>query len=175
MNFENDNSLGFKKKRNVINATNSIRKEEKDNFYDLDASIGFNVRLFTKKLRYTMLSNFEERGLKVSIEEWVCLAYLFRYEDVYQHNLPEALSQDKTAITRILDGLEKKKLVRRSIDKIDNRNRILKLSAKGKKTYKNLKPIVEATILEAKRGIDEKDFQITIQTLKKLKENLEIF
>ena len=164
-----------RKKRTVAAATNSLREEEQESFYDLEDSIGYNVRLFTRKLRQRILSNFKDRGVKATIEEWICLAFLFRFEDVNQYHLGDVLMQDKTAVTRLLDTLEKKNMVRRLIDKKDKRNRILKLTANGKRTYKTLRPIVELTITEAKRGIDEKDYDTTIKTLKKLTENLEIF
>ncbi len=164
-----------RKKRTVVAATNSIREDEQESFYSLDDSIGYNVRLFTRKLRQRILTNFKDRGIKASIEEWICLAFLFRFEDVNQYHLGDILMQDKTAVTRLLDTLEKKNMVRRLIDKKDKRNRILKLTANGKRTYKALRPIVEITIIEAKRGIDEKDYQTTINTLKKLTDNLEIF
>lgn len=141
--------------------------------YKLEESIGFNVRHFTKQLRFRILSNFKENGIKVSIEEWICLAFIFRYEDRNQNQLGDLLMQDKTAVTRLLDTMESKKQVRRLIDRRDKRNRIIKLTAEGKRQYNKLRPIVEYTIATAKKNISEQDYNTTVETLRKMCINLE--
>lgn len=143
-----------------------------ENFYILEESIGYNVRFFTKVLRHRLIRNFRDKNYEVTIDEWIAIAFLYRFEDRNQLILGDFLMQDKTAVTRLLDNLEKKKFVRRTIDRRDKRNRIIKLTAAGRREFNKLRPVVEKTIKEAKNGVSEADYQLTVNTLKKMATNL---
>lgn len=143
-----------------------------EEFYKLEESIGFNARHLSKALRTEVRKRFKANKLNVKIEEWITLAFLFRNSDKNQIQLGELLMLDKTAITRLLDEMEAKKQIKRVIDKEDKRNRIVKLTAEGKKAYKKILPIVEKTIQDAMKNIDLNNYRITIDTLQKMSDNL---
>ena len=130
----------IKSTANNISENTDLMNDLNSVVYKLEESIGYNVRYFTKQLRNRILTNFREKGIKVTIEEWICLAFIFRYEDRNQNQLGDLLMQDKTAVTRLLDSMENKKQVKRLIDSRDKRNRIIKLTTEGKRQYNKLRP-----------------------------------
>jgi len=162
----------IKSTANNISENTDLMNDLNSVVYKLEESIGYNVRCFTKQLRNRILTNFREKGIKVTIEEWICLAFIFRYEDRNQNQLGDLLMQDKTAVTRLLDSMENKKQVKRLIDRRDKRNRIIKLTTEGKRQYNKLRPIVEQTIATAKMNISENDYNTTVETLRKMCINL---
>lgn len=167
------NEENIKSKTKLISENIDLINDLNSVVYKLEESIGYNVRHFTKQLRNRILTNFRENGIKVTIEEWICLAFIYRYEDRNQNQLGDLLMQDKTAVTRLLDSMETKKQVKRLIDRRDKRNRIIKLTAEGKRQYNKLRPIVEQTIATAKKDISENDYNTTVETLRKMCINLE--
>lgn len=143
-----------------------------ESVYNLEESIDYNVRHFTRALRLQLISNFRLNNLDVRIEEWITLAYLYKHEDKNQIYLGDLLMQDKTAVTRLLDQLENRRQIKRIIDKKDKRNRIIRITAEGKKAYKKILPVVEQTMAEANAGVSASDYKKAVEVLKKMSSNL---
>lgn len=143
-----------------------------EEYYNLYGSVGYNARHFSKVLRSQIRKNFREHKLDVKVEEWITLAFLYQHNDKNQIQLGDLLMQDKTAITRLLDEMEGKKQIKRIIDREDKRNRIIRLTAEGRKAYTKILPLVEKTINNALDGIDLEAYQTTITTLQKMSNNL---
>lgn len=141
--------------------------------YLLEESIGYIVRNFTKALREKILSNFKEQGFDIAIEEWIALAFLWRFDDKNQQQLGELLIQDKTAVTRLIDNMERSGTVIRQINPMDKRNKIINLTDKGRELYSKLVKIVEATLLCAYGNIEDYEVDQCKKTILKMKENLE--
>lgn len=142
--------------------------------YILEESIGYIVRNFTKSLRTRILENLKKAGIEINIEEWIALAFLNRYDDKNQQQLGSLLMQDKTAVTRLVDLMERNGLVRRKIDPKDKRNKIILLTNEGRELYEKIVPYVEKTIDQANKGINDADLELVKSTLIKMNSNLSI-
>lgn len=140
--------------------------------YYLEESIGYIVRNFTIALRKRLISNLNEAGFYISIEEWIVLTFLWRFPGKNQAQIGDFLNQDKTAVTRLLDLMEKNETVVREVSEEDKRNKLLKLTDKGKMLYANLLPHIEKTLETAYSGLNEKDIEICKSSLLKMQENL---
>ena len=66
------------------------------------------------------------------------------------------MRKDKTSVTKIIDTLEKKNLLVRYSDQIDQRIKRVVLSNKGKDLMKNVMPVIEQTRNEVLSGIKAK-------------------
>lgn len=141
--------------------------------YLLEDSIGYIVRNFTKALREKLLFKFHEEGYNISIEEWIALAFLWRFDDKNQQQLGELLIQDKTAVTRLIDNMEKNDLVKRMVNPTDKRNKIINLTNSGKDLYLKVVEIVQETLSIAFEGIPKNKIDECKETINKMKINLE--
>jgi DNA-binding MarR family transcriptional regulator len=140
--------------------------------YILEESIGYITRNFFAALRNRLIADFEENDFDISIDEWVALSFLNRFDDRNQQQLGELLMQEKTAVTRLLDCMQKAGIVERITDQDDKRNKIIRLTEKGKDCYKNVVPVVENAISDAHVGISNDEIENTKSIIRKMRENL---
>jgi len=65
--------------------------------------------------------NFRLAGLEITIEQWSVLYHLWKQDGMSQQELCNRTFRDKPSITRLIDNLEKQKLVKRMPSKEDRR------------------------------------------------------
>jgi len=83
-------------------------------------------------------------GFDITTEQWTILVNLFMHQDgQFQQQLAERTYKDKAAITRLVHGLEKRKLVSRQAATIDRRQKKIFLTEKGKALMQQLFKIAE--------------------------------
>ena len=78
-------------------------------------------------------------GLDITPEQYFILYKLFIKDGVPQVQLADSAFGDFPNMTRILDGLEKKKLIRRQKDPKDRRKYLILLTEKGRSSMNELK------------------------------------
>lgn len=115
---------------------------------------------------------FALAGHKISAEEWAVLLMLWQEDG----RLPSALAaqtfRDRTTVTRLLDGMEKKLLVRRQIDAQDRRKMRVFLTDMGRGLEAVLKPIAQELIADAQQGLTPDEVAQLTLLLRKMTENL---
>ena len=116
--------------------------------------------------------NFAESGYDVTCEQWAVLVNLWYKNGQTQQELAGITCKDKTSVTRLIDGLEKRKIVVRTPDKIDRRQKRIYLSDKGKAFQQELLHIVKKTLQEAQQRVNARDMATCKKVLKKVYENL---
>jgi DNA-binding MarR family transcriptional regulator len=77
--------------------------------------------------------NFKQNGLDITIEQWSVLYHLWKQDGVNQQELCNATFRDKPSITRLVDNLEKLKLVKRVASKEDRRRNLIYLTDTARK------------------------------------------
>lgn len=140
--------------------------------YDIDESLGTIVHWTERALINTLNRNFRRAGYDITTEQWRLLVNLWNREGQNQQELAAATRKDKTSITRIIHGLERRDLIIRIHDKGDNRNKILYLTGKGKKTVKDLIGLAKETLTEAKSGISHEELETCGKVLRQITRNL---
>ncbi len=108
--------------------------------------------------------HFREAGLEITIVQWSILYHLWLEDSLSQQEICNRTLRDKPSITRLIDNLEKQKLVKRTASKTDRRINIVCLT----ETAKNLQTL---TIDLANQTMDEALVDVTkeeIETVKKV-------
>ncbi|MFN8923674.1 MAG: MarR family winged helix-turn-helix transcriptional regulator, partial [Sphingobacteriia bacterium] len=100
------------------------------------------------------------------------LAYLFEYEGLKQNQIAAAVGRDKTAINRLIDGLEHKSLVRRQQDPEDKRINQVVLTPQAEQMKARLHRLAADTLAIAWGGVAEADKQATLRVLKQILANV---
>ncbi|MET0411389.1 MAG: MarR family winged helix-turn-helix transcriptional regulator [Polyangiaceae bacterium] len=98
---------------------------------ELEAHLGFWLRFVSNHVSDRFRRLVEERGVTVS--EWVALRTLYASDSSSARALVESLGMTKGAVSKVLDRLERKKLVRRVADPDDGRAQRIALTAAGRK------------------------------------------
>lgn len=142
------------------------------NNYKSENSLGYLVGRAGRSIGVRLNRNFTEAGYDVTCEQWVLLANLWRSNGQSQQELAGISCKDKTSVTRLIDGLEKRNLVVRTPDKVDRRQKLIYLTNKGKEFQQELLHIVEKTLNEAQHNISAHDMDICKKVLCRVYENL---
>ncbi|BBB90748.1 MAG TPA: MarR family transcriptional regulator [Methylomusa anaerophila] len=114
---------------------------------------------------------FQESGANITSEQWGVLKCLWRKEGISQSEIAEKVNKDKASVTRILDIMQKNKLITRCDDEHDRRSYRIYLTEEGKNLENKLKPVVQATIQRIYQNLDECELEVLQKLLLKLVKN----
>ncbi len=116
--------------------------------------------------------NFKFANVEVTVEQWSVLFHLWKTDGMSQQELCNATFRDKPSITRLVDNLEKQKLVKRNSSKDDRRKNSIVLTEAGKELEERCIAIGEQTLLEALEGVSPKHVDVAREVLQLVYDNL---
>ncbi|MDD3078317.1 MAG: MarR family transcriptional regulator [Paludibacter sp.] len=120
----------------------------------------------------TFLRAFAAEGIDITTEQWSVLACLWQKDKVTQQTLCGLTSKDKPSMTRLIDKLEKNKLVLRISDPSDRRINLIHLTQAGANLKERATQIVQDIALRTLNNITETELNISRNVLKKIMANL---
>jgi DNA-binding MarR family transcriptional regulator len=98
--------------------------------------------------------SLEARG--ESVFTWQVICYLTTHGPTVQQDLAMATAQDPAGLSRVLDDLEARKLVRRGPHPDDRRRLVVEATKRGATWYRTAAPTVLAAVDEAMAALDAK-------------------
>jgi len=116
--------------------------------------------------------NFKEAGIEITIEQWSVLYHLWKEEGQSQQQLCDATYRDKPSITRLVDNLEKSKLVKRVASKNDRRSNLIFLTKEGKILEQKTMEVANITLNEALSGVTNGQVEMAKEVLQMVYNNL---
>jgi DNA-binding MarR family transcriptional regulator len=116
--------------------------------------------------------NFRLAGLEITIEQWSVLYHLWKQDALSQQELCNRTFRDKPSITRLIDNLEKQKLVKRMPSKEDRRINLVCLTETAKLLQDKTIELANQTMDEALVGVHKSEIEIVKQVFQKVYDNL---
>ena len=116
--------------------------------------------------------NFKLAGIEITIEQWSVLYHLWKQDGQSQQQLCDATFRDKPSITRLVDNLEKNKLVKRVGNRSDRRVNLIFLTASGRKIEEESMVVANQTLNEALSGVSDGQIEIAREVLQVVYDNL---
>lgn len=116
--------------------------------------------------------NFRQAGLDITIEQWSVLYHLWKEDCLNQQELCNRTFRDKPSITRLVDNLEKQKLVKRMPSKTDRRINLVCLTDAARELQDRTLDIANETMNEALQDITKEEIDTVKQVLQKVYDNL---
>lgn len=101
--------------------------------------------------------NFRKKGIPISREQFSILTILWKEDGCSQQFLSEKTYRDKPGVTRLIDTLEREKLLYRKPDPYDRRSNLIYLTEKGREIEPSVVEVVKETIATATKGLSEAD------------------
>ncbi|HQW82807.1 MAG TPA: MarR family transcriptional regulator [Ferruginibacter sp.] len=144
-------------------SNNQFKKGELYSFITGKASTAIGRRL---------QKNFKQNKIEITIEQWSVLYHLWKEDGMSQQELCDATFRDKPSITRLVDNLERIKLVKRNASKEDRRKNLIVLTAEGKELEEKSMEIANNTLNESLQGVTNGQIEIAKEVLQKVYENL---
>jgi len=137
-----------------------------------EESLGYVIGRASRAMANRLNHHFENAGYNVTCEQWGLLNSLWKKNGQSQKELAGCTCKDKTSITRLIDGMERKKLVVRTSSKEDARQKLIHLTSRGKTLRQKLLRQIEKTLTEAQKGVSAGQLQICKDVLRKVNQNL---
>ena len=116
--------------------------------------------------------NFKEALLDITIEQWSVLYHLWKQDGQSQQQLCEATFRDKPSITRLVDNLEKAKLVKRVASKNDRRSNLIFLTNDAKNLEQKTMEVANRTLNESLQGVSNEQIETAKIVLQMVYDNL---
>jgi DNA-binding MarR family transcriptional regulator len=138
--------------------------------YTVEKSIGFIIYRTALAIKAALQRTLKERGFDITPEQCGILHVLREEEGLSQREIGNILFKDKPNVSRMLDALERKRLIFRQAS--DRRRYAIFLTAEGKKLIEELLPIVLQLKKEAENGLLAREIEALESMLNKIYENI---
>ena len=138
----------------------------------LKNSMGTLIGRTSHAILNNLQKKFREEGYNITVEQWQVLINLNNSNDQFHQQLAENTFKEKSTITRLLDGLEKKDLVKRVADTVDRRQKRIRITSGGKRLLNKLKPFALEVQSRSLGEIDLEQMEICRDILLKIYNNV---
>ncbi len=133
-------------------------------------NLGFLLTAANNALVTHMQRTILEHGIDVPFEQLRVLLFISNNKGVKQQNICEGLNKVKPGVSRLVDGLVKKKLVEQRLDKTDRRVKNLYITKKGLEVRNQFYPIGLGELKKIESQLGEKKIEQLKQYLRSIKE-----
>ena len=134
-------------------------------FYSMESAIRAYRRFAQARLHAA--------GLDITIDQWLVLKTIHDSPDITLQEVGTAVFKDFASVTRIVQLLERKSLLRRKPHPTDGRRSELALTRKGQSVIRTVEPIAQTNRRRALHGIDAREVARLRALLRRIVENCE--
>ncbi len=144
----------------------------KTKFEHAEEFFSFLTGKATAALARRLQRNLKDEGISITSEQWTLLYYLWIEEGRTQQELACLTFRDKPSVSRLINNLEKIKLVMRVNDKDDKRSNLIFLTKQGRQLREVCMQQAHKTIGQALEGVSYEQMIRAKDTLDVLYVNL---
>lgn len=123
--------------------------------------------------KIAQLQMFARNNFEITPEQYIILAILVENDELYQRQIAEIAYKDRPNITRLINILEKKGLVKRVEDVQKRKVFKIVITKKGVEIHQKIRPYMLELHNSAVNGITKEELESCIDTLGKMLDNLE--
>jgi DNA-binding MarR family transcriptional regulator len=138
----------------------------------LEHWIGYRFSLISARLGNFTAPMYESRH-DLSVPAWRSLAVIARYQPLTASRLATLTSSDAFKVARAIELLVRRGLIRRDVDKNDRRRASLRLTAAGRKVYRDIEKFVVQVETELSEVLSQSELKVFRNCLDKIEGRLE--
>lgn len=135
---------------------------------------GFLIERTGKELKRAFQQTLAEINAGITADQWVVLDLLRTQTGISQLEIAERTSKDPPTVTRILDILADKKLIKRATDSADRRKMKIVLTLAGRKKVEALLPRVREFRLRYFDGLSKQDIDDLVRIMGQISKNIHL-
>jgi len=139
----------------------------------LENWIGYRFSLISVRLGEFVARMYASRH-DLTVPAWRSLAVIARYQPLTAKQLGTLTSSDAFKVARAIELLVRRGLIHRDVDKMDRRRANLRLSAEGRKVYKEIEKFAVRVESELTATLSANDRATLGDILNKLDHQLEV-
>ena len=127
----------------------------------------------SSSINRALLRSFAQEKVNLTTEQWSVMSCLWKQDKITQQQLCTITGKDKPSMTRLIDNLEKNKLVVRVRHSTDRRINLIHLTQQGSALREQASSLVESVVDKALMDISDEDIIVARKVLNKIISNLE--
>jgi DNA-binding MarR family transcriptional regulator len=131
----------------------------------------FKIDTTIKKIRSALQKKLNERGIDLTVDQWVLVDHISRDEGISQNVLAEITYKDPPTVTRIIDLLERKGFVQRRMAVGDRRKFNIFMTEAGMKIREEAFPVVAEIRRKGWGELSETDYQQFVRIMDSIYNN----
>lgn len=140
----------------------------KDFSKELIPLIGKTAKLIT----VSQTKGLRQAGFDLTKEQFIVLLILSQQNGVAQNKLACLTGRDKASMTRLVNTMERKTLIKRTTSRNDKRINQLFITTTGEKILHEVSPIVKDNIYQLQNGVSKEEIDLVMDVLKRIQNNL---
>ena len=141
---------------------------------DPDWGLCYEINHLVTKMRLSTLQSLRAKGCtELTLEQYEFLFALFHNNGVYQRQLSKITLKDRPNITRMLNILEKKKLVIRKANKTNKKIREVYITELGKQLVYEAAPVKNIKATDFLAAFSDEELEQLKKLIGKMVDNLE--
>lgn len=134
----------------------------------VDDSLGCLSNHAAQAARNFLMASLNENGIDMTIEQFKVMVVLWKEQSATQQSIADFVGKDKTSITRLIAGLEKRSLITRKTDKNDKRCNLVTLTNEGKALEKPTMQVLSEANAKIHSEFNSDELATTLRVLKKM-------
>ena len=135
--------------------------------------IAVYVNILNSRIKKGFFDKLQENGINITPEQYLVLDILWDQQSLSQQNIADIIQKDKNSVTKIIDSLEKKSLVRRVVDKKDRRINKIELTDEAMALEKLTTEVAINFMNDVVKDIDKQELDNFVNVMQRMKNNLE--
>lgn len=139
---------------------------------DVENSLGFLTITTNRLMSACFRKRLVEAGIDLSAEQWGVLAQLWTRGSIAQDELAYIICVDKSSLSRVLDVMERRGLVRRERDPADARRKILSATEQANTLRAPCLKVALSALAEMLDGISGNELAACLNVLTRVKRNI---
>lgn len=138
----------------------------------LNKQVGVFLNLVHNRFKQYITAFFQEEGYNLTPEQFLVMDAIWDEGKMSQQKIADTIFKDKNSVVKLLDGLEKKNLVKRVTNKDDRRQNLIEITPYAKEIQQNVTDIAMNAVDLIIKDIPKQDLHIFIKVLTKMAENM---
>lgn len=141
----------------------------------LDKQIGVFLNLVHNRFKQHFSTLFLEKGYNITPEQFLVMDTLWNNgSKMSQQQIADTIIKDKNSVVKLIDGLEKKELVKRVANVDDRRQNLIEVTPLGKEIEESVKETAINAVGTITEGIGKQELQTFINVLTKMACNMRV-
>ncbi len=142
----------------------------------INDQVGFEIHRTAHMMTRRLEAGVKAQGIdEVTLPHGWIIRFLYenKERDIYQKDIEKYFLVGRSTVTSSIQLMEKKGLIRREFVESDARLKKVLLTEKGIRTHETIEAMITELNSGLLEGIDEKDTEVFLQVIRKIKENIE--
>lgn len=132
----------------------------------------FKIDTTIKRIRSFMQKGLTDGGIDLTVDQWVVIDHIKPKPGISQNDLATDTAKDAPTITRILDLLVEKGLIRRQMADEDRRKFNIFLTENGEKLHENALQVIGDIRKKSWKNLTDEDYDHLVRIMDRIYQNV---